>query len=70
MHMNVRNANAGLGAAVAAMLVGVLVVGANPSDTEMQLIFWPAFLLGIAVLCVLASRERRRDRSRGSSGPG
>jgi hypothetical protein len=64
--MNARNANIGLGVAVALMVVGVLIVGTNPSDAEMQLIFWPAFFTGIAVLLVIEGREERRERRRRS----
>jgi len=66
MHMNVRNANIGLAVAVAMMAVGVLIVGTSPSDAELQLIFWPAFFVGIAVPIVIESREVRRERRRRS----
>ena len=53
MHMSLRNGNIGLAVAVAMMAVGALIVGKNASDTEMQLIFWPAFFTGIVVMLVM-----------------
>ncbi|HEX2161724.1 MAG TPA: hypothetical protein VHF88_07875 [Thermoleophilaceae bacterium] len=62
MQMSLRNGNIGLAVAVAMMVIGALIVGNGASDMEMQLIFWPAFLTGIAVMLILEGREERRQR--------
>lgn len=36
--------------------IGLLIVGMNPSDTEMQLAFWPAVAVGFAVTMRLTLR--------------
>jgi len=65
--MNLRSGNIGLAVAVAMMAVGLAIVGVDPSDTEMQLIYWPAFFVGIAVVLVVERRSERRDREHRSS---
>lgn len=65
--MSLRSGNIGVAIAVAMMAVGVLLVGADPSDTEKQLIFWPAFFTGIVVAVLLVGRDERREGERRSS---
>jgi len=60
--MSLRSGNIGFAVTLALIAVGLLIVGTNPSDTEMQLIFWPAFAAGIAVVFVVVSRDAGRDR--------
>ena len=49
----------GLGIAVytAVLGLGLLIVGMNPSDTEMHLVFWPAAVAGFAVTMVVVHRN-------------
>jgi hypothetical protein len=48
------------------MIVGFAIVGTSPTDTEIQLICWPALVVGITVTLTLIGREDRRDRRRRS----
>lgn len=41
---------------------GLLLVGANPSDTEMSVTFWIAFLAGFVVGMGIVGRDERRKR--------
>ncbi|HYI79857.1 MAG TPA: hypothetical protein VEW67_03260 [Thermoleophilaceae bacterium] len=65
--MILRNGNIGAAVAIAMLIAGFLIFGTDPSDTERQLIFWPAFFTGIAVMMVLEGRAERRERQRDSS---
>ncbi len=67
MHMSLRNGNIGAAVAIAMLITGLLIFGANPGETERQLILWPAFFTGIAVMLVLEGRAERRERQRDSS---
>lgn len=60
--MSLRNGNIGAAVAIAMLVAGFLVFGADPGDTERQLILWPAFFAGIAVMLVLEGRAERRER--------
>jgi hypothetical protein len=47
--MDRRAIGSGFASFLVLYLLGLLVVGGNASDTEMQLAFWPAFGVGLAV---------------------
>lgn len=65
--MSLRNGNIGAAVAIAMLVAGFLIFGADPSEAERQLILWPAFFTGIAVMLVLEGRAERRERQRDSS---
>jgi hypothetical protein len=60
----------GVGFAVAMTMIGIgfLVVGTNPSDAEMSLVFWPATVVGGAAVLTIVHRDYRAkgDGERGS----
>lgn len=62
--MDLRNAHIGLAIAVPLMVIGVVIVGPNPSDAEAQLAVWPAVIIGGAVLLWREIREAKRRQSR------
>jgi hypothetical protein len=51
----------GIGFAVDLLVLGVglAIVGTNPSDAEMHLIFWPAFIAGASVALAVMNRNYR-----------
>ena len=57
----------GVAISTAMILVGALVVGGRASDTEIQLICYPAIGIGFVVVLVLEERSSRRRRERRSS---
>jgi len=62
--MSFRNANIGLAVSAVMMAVGFLWVGRGASDTEIELVCWPALGVGLIVLLLLEERDERRSRSR------
>jgi hypothetical protein len=62
--MDLRNPHIGLAAYVVVGLIGLALVGFDPSDTELQLIFWPACAAGFAVFIGLDYRDDRRSTRR------
>jgi hypothetical membrane protein len=44
--------------------VGLLIVGMHPSDTEMHVIFWTAFIAGFIVGMYIVPRATRASSSR------
>jgi len=65
MQMSLRNPNIGVAVYVVLGLIGLGLVGFDPSDTELQLIFWPSCVAGFAVFIGLDYRDDRRQRRRG-----
>jgi len=49
----------GIGFAVylALLALGLVIVGLDPSDTELQLVFWPALAAGLAVSWIVVMRR-------------
>jgi hypothetical protein len=54
----------GLGFAIFLLLylLGLLIVGGNPSDTEMHLALWPAAAVGLAVTMRVTLSEPQKDK--------
>lgn len=62
--MDFRNAHIGLAVTIVMMAVGLLWVGRGASDTEIELVCWPALGVGLIVLLALEERDERRSRNR------
>lgn len=62
--MSFKNAHIGLAVTAVMMAIGALWVGRGASDTEIELICWPAMGVGLIVLLVLEDRDDRRSRGR------
>lgn len=56
-------AHAGLGVVIVVLAIGMLVVGADASDTELRIVGGTAFLAGIGSMMFLIDRfEQRQER--------
>lgn len=59
-------ANAGIAIAVVVMVVGMLIVGFDASDTELRIVGGTTFVVAIATTVLLVDRfERRQERDGG-----
>lgn len=68
MQMSLRNPHIGLAVYVILGLAGLGLVGFDPSDTELHLIFWPSCAAGFVVFIALDHRDdRRASRKRRTS---
>ena len=65
MRMSLRNPHIGLAVYVVFGLIGLGLVGFDPSDAELHLIFWPSCVAGFAVFIALDYRDDRRASRRG-----
>jgi hypothetical protein len=60
-------AHLSIGVSIAVMTVGVLIVGTDASDTQLQVVGGTAFVVSILTLMGLIERlERQRERERKS----
>ena len=62
---DLRPANIGAAVAVILMVLGWLLVGRDPTDTESQIIFWSSAAIGLVVLLRIEPRDSRRERPDG-----
>jgi hypothetical protein len=60
--MSFRTANIGLAVYLTLGFIGMAVVGFNPTDDELKVIFWPSMIVGFAVFLGLEHRDDRRAR--------
>lgn len=62
--MSFRSAHIGLAVAISLMGLGWVAVGRNPTDVELQLIFWTATAIGAIVLWRVEFGGGRRQHRR------
>lgn len=62
--MNRRAIGLGFVAYLVLLIAGVLIVGGDPSDTELQLIFWPAMAVGLAVATIVIFHDTPPDKDK------
>lgn len=64
--MSLRNANIGLVVDIVMTVVGLALVGFDPSDTELQIVCWSAIAVSITITFSLYWRDQRRRANRRS----